>query len=125
MTVSRGRAVAYDVIVVFVFLLFGSSAHDSAGQGSGHLAALGACFFVALAAGWGAGRAWRTPGRLWPTGVIVWLVTVAVGVTLRGLLVPDAGFAPAFLAVATGFLGVTLLGWRALAALPPRRQTTD
>ncbi len=121
MTVTWGRALAYDVVVVFVFLLFGSRAHDSAAEGSGHLAALGACFAVALAVGWGAGRAWRAPARLWPTGVIVWLVTVAVGVTLRGLLVPGAGFAPAFLAVATGFLGVTLVGWRALA-VPPRRR---
>ncbi|ACZ30091.1 hypothetical protein Xcel_1060 [Xylanimonas cellulosilytica DSM 15894] len=121
MTVSTGRAIAYDVVVVFVFLLFGSAAHDSAAQGSGHLVALGACFFAGLAAGWGVARAWRTPARVWPTGVIVWLVTVAVGVALRGVLVPDAGFAPTFLAVAAGFLAVTLLGWRALASVPPRR----
>jgi hypothetical protein len=122
MEVSTGRAIAYDVAVVLVFLMFGNAAHDSAADGAGHLVALGACFLAALAAGWGVARAWRTPTRIWPTGVVVWLVTAAVGVTLRGLLVPDAGFAPAFIAITFGFLAVTQLGWRALAAVPPRRR---
>lgn len=121
MEVSTGRAIAYDVAVVLVFLFFGNAAHDSASAGNGHLVALGACFLVALAAGWGVARPWRTPTRIWPTGVVVWLVTAAVGVALRGLLIPDAGFAPTFIAVALGFLGVTMLGWRALATMPVRR----
>ncbi|QAY70424.1 DUF3054 domain-containing protein [Xylanimonas protaetiae] len=121
MVVSTGRALVYDVVVVLVFLLVGSAAHDAAARGAGHELALGACFLAGLAAGWGVSRAWRSPARLWPTGVTVWLVTVAVGVLLRGLLVADAGFAPSFLAVATVFLGVTLLGWRALARVPARR----
>ncbi len=121
MTVSTGRAIAYDIAVVLVFLLFGNAAHDSASSGSGHVVALGASFLAALAVAWGVARAWRAPARVWPTGVVVWAVTVAVGVVLRSLLVEGAGFAWPFIAVATGFLGVTMLGWRALATMPPRR----
>ncbi|GAB2458066.1 DUF3054 domain-containing protein [Xylanimonas ulmi] len=121
-TVTLGRAGAYDVVVLVVFLMFGSAAHGSADRGTGHLVALGATFFAGLAAGWALSRAWRAPARLWPTGVIIWLTTVVVGVVLRGLLIPDAGFEPGFLLITTGFLGVTLLGWRALAR-PPRRKS--
>lgn len=122
MPVTWGRALAYDVVVVFVFLLFGTAAHDSTAKGASHVVALGACFFVGLAAGWGASRGWRAPAKVWPTGVVVWLVTLVVGVVLRGLLISGAGFTPSFLAVATVFLGVTLLGWRALASIPPRKR---
>ncbi|WP_425954640.1 DUF3054 family protein [Xylanimonas sp. McL0601] len=111
------RAAAYDLSVVLVFLLFGAGAHDSASRGAGHIVALTATFLVALAEGWAVTRAWRSPARLWPTGVVVWLVTVVVGVVLRGLLIPDAGFARGFLIVTTLFLGVTLLGWRLLARI--------
>ncbi|MCL1868954.1 MAG: DUF3054 domain-containing protein [Promicromonosporaceae bacterium] len=120
-SLTVGRAAVYDAVMVIVFLLLGTASHDSAKDGTAHVVMLGVVFLVGLAAGWGASRAWRSPGRLWPTGVIVWLVTVAVGVGLRGVLVSDAGYAPSFLVVATVALGVLLLGWRALFLIPPRR----
>jgi hypothetical protein len=48
-----------------------------------------------------------------PTGVVVWAVTWAGGLALRGLV--GEGLAPAFVAVAAAVLAVLLLGWRALA----------
>jgi hypothetical protein len=47
--------------------------------------------------------------------VIVWLVTVALGMVLRHTLF-DRGTALAFIIVATISLGLLLLGWRAVAA---------
>jgi hypothetical protein len=68
-------------------------------------------FVIALAVGWLAIRAWRAP-RAMRTGVVVWLVTVAVGMALRRTVF-DRGIAPAFVMVTTVVLGVFLVGWRA------------
>ncbi len=43
---------------------------------------------------------------------MAWLATVAVGMTLR--VIAGQGTAVAFIAVALGFLGLFLLGWRLL-----------
>ncbi|WP_166844521.1 DUF3054 domain-containing protein [Isoptericola sp. BMS4] len=82
-------------------------------------------FVVAAAVGWLAARAWRRPWRLWPTGVVVWGCTWAVGVALRVLV--DRGVFPTFQIVSFGFLAATMLGWRGALALagvlrpaPPR-----
>lgn len=75
-------------------------------------------FLVAAVLGWLLGRAWRAPLRLWPTGVIVWAVTVAGGMLLRS--VSGEGTAVAFVIVATVTLALFLLGWRAVAALTRR-----
>ena len=45
-----------------------------------------------------------------PTGVIVWLCTVALGMILRVLA--GQGTAAAFIVVALAFLGLFQLGWR-------------
>jgi hypothetical protein len=55
-------------------------------------------------------RFWRRPTALVPTGVGVWLGTVAVGMTLRVLA--GQGTAFAFILVALAFLGLFQLGWR-------------
>lgn len=72
-------------------------------------------FLAGGALGWIATRAWRAPGRVWPQGVGIWVLTWAFGMILRGLA--GAGRAPAFLLVAATALGVLLLGWRAIATL--------
>ena len=79
--------------------------------------------WVGLVAGWSVARAWERPAALVPTGVVVWPVTVAVAMGLR--LVSGQGVAGAFIGVAVAFVGLGLLGWRALAALVlPHRSTT-
>ncbi|MFD6134543.1 DUF3054 domain-containing protein [Isoptericola sp. NPDC056618] len=72
-------------------------------------------FLVAAAVGWCVSRAWRSPWRLWPTGVVVWGCTWALGVVLRVLA--DRGVFPTFQIVSFGFLAVTMLGWRGVVAI--------
>ena len=50
---------------------------------------------------------------VWPTGLIVWVATLVVGMLLR--LVTGQGTAVAFIVVAMLTLAVLLLGWRAIA----------
>ena len=45
--------------------------------------------------------------------VLVWGYTVAMGMVLRNVVF-NRGTAPAFVIVATVFLGITMFGWRAL-----------
>lgn len=47
-----------------------------------------------------------------PTGVIIWIACVVVGMALR--VVSGQGTAWAFILVALAFLGIELLGWRFL-----------
>lgn len=70
-------------------------------------------FVVGAVVGWLATRAWRRPALIVPTGIGVWLITVAVGMALRVL--SGQGAAVAFVVVASAFLGGTMLGWRAVA----------
>ena len=62
------------------------------------------------------GRGGR-PAALVPTGVVVWPVCVAVAMGLR--LASGQGVVVAFVLVALAFVGLGLLGWRALALLLP------
>jgi hypothetical protein len=105
-----------DVASVLVFVAIGRSTHAK-GESVGGLVSTAWPFLVGLAAGWLVGRAWR-PGRptaLVPTGVAAWLGCVAVGMVLRVLA--GQGTAFAFVLVALGFLGLTMLGWRLVARL--------
>ena len=74
-------------------------------------------FWVGLLVGWLVARAWRRPAALVPTGVVVWPVCVAAAMVLRA--VSGQGVAGAFIGVALAFVGLGLLGWRALARLRP------
>jgi hypothetical protein len=115
-------AVVCDVVCVVVFTLVGTANHATAGS-FGHVALVGLPFLLGLAVGWLAARAWRSPAKVWPTGVAVWFATVAVGLLLRPLF--DGGFAVSFALVTSIFLGVTLLGWRVLASVMARRAARD
>lgn len=105
-------AAVADAVAVLAFTLIGIASHD------GSLAnALGRVvwpFALAAAIGWLVTRAWRDPARLWPTGVLIWAVTVVGGLALRGL--SGGGLAWSFALVTAIFLAITLLGWRALVA---------
>ncbi|MCA5893379.1 DUF3054 domain-containing protein [Isoptericola sp. NEAU-Y5] len=113
-------AVVCDLVCVLAFTLVGTANHGSAAS-PGHVALVGVPFLVGLAVGWLATRAWRAPAQVWPTGVAVWFATVALGLLLRPVF--GGGFAVPFALVTAAFLGVTLLGWRALATLAARRRT--
>lgn len=62
----------------------------------------------------------QSPLRPFPSGVIIWLATIAVGMGLR--MATDAGTAVAFVIVASTFNLATLVGWRVLARLVVRRR---
>ncbi|GAB3207734.1 DUF3054 domain-containing protein [Marinactinospora endophytica] len=112
-------AVLIDLVCVLAFVLIGRSSH---GEGNALLGLATTLwpFAAALAAGWLLTRAWRAPAAVLRTGVGVWVVTVAGGMALRA--VTDAGTAPSFVVVTSVFLGVTLLGWRAVATAVLRRR---
>lgn len=114
--VSSSRHIAFaailDALFVLLFVVVGRRSHGE------ELSAIGIWttywpFLTALILGWLVSLGWREPTRVqWP-GVPVWLVTVAGGMALRA--VSMQGVAIGFVLVATGVLGVFLLGWRVLA----------
>ena len=110
---------ALDVATVLVFVVIGRSSHDHGITPSG-MAVTAWPFLAGLAVGWAAARAWRRPFEIAPTGVVVWVTCVAVGMVLR--VVAGQGTAVAFVVVALAFLALGLLGWRALALVGTRRR---
>src|SRR5512142_376365 len=111
-------AVVLDCCCVLVFVVIGRASHTK-GESLAGIASTAWPFLAGLAGGWIAARTWRRPLLLWPGGVGAWLGAVALGMVLR--VVAGQGIAFAFVVVATVFLGLFLLGWRALARLPRAR----
>ncbi|MCB2224164.1 MAG: DUF3054 domain-containing protein [Actinobacteria bacterium] len=101
-----------DAAAVAVFAAVGRLSHEEPASVTG-VAGTAAPFLIALAAAWAATRAWRAP-LSWPTGIGVWLVTAAGGMLLRRFAFGD-GIAAGFLVAGTAFLGLFLVGWRAVA----------
>lgn len=103
-----------DVCCVLLFVAIGRSSHEEAGGLAG-MATTAWPFLAGLAAGWALLRVWRRPGpfALFPAGIGVWAVTVAVGMVLR--VASGQGTAFSFIVVALTFLGLALLGWRLVA----------
>lgn len=99
---------------VLAFAVIGRASHAH-GESLGGIVSTAWPFLVGLAGGWAAARAWQRPVRVVPAGVGAWLGTVVVGMVLR--VVAGQGTAVAFVVVALVFLGLFLLGWRALAGL--------
>jgi Protein of unknown function (DUF3054) len=108
---------ATDVACVLVFCTVGRRSHDE-GLNVPGIATTAWPFLSGTALGWLATQAWRRPTAVYPTGVGVWLCTVAVGMLLRKAT--SAGVAASFIVVASSVTALLLLGWRALAQ-PTRR----
>ena len=107
-----------DVACVLVFCAVGRRGHDEGLNVTG-IATTAWPFLSGTAIGWLASRAWRRPADVYPTGVVVWLCTVAVGMLLRKITA--AGVAGSFVVVASTVTAVLLLGWRAIARIGSRR----
>jgi hypothetical protein len=114
---SARLAVLLDVCCVLVFVAIGRASHAK-GETLGGIASTAWPFLCGLGAGWVLSRAWRRPLALRPAGVIIWLLTVALGMVLR--VVSGQGTAAAFIVVALAFLGLFLLGWRLIWRLARR-----
>lgn len=109
--VSKAIAAIVDVVAVLVFVAIGLSVHAH-GITVGEMASVAGPFLAGTAVGWALARG-RNVTRLWPTGVVVWLSTVVVGMLIRDLA--GQGFDGAFVVVASLFLALELLGWRLIA----------
>ena len=119
---SRKTWIAYfaiDVVLVLIFAWTGRGSHQESLTIPGVLHTA-APFLLALAALTLLSRPWATHSRIWPTGLLVWLGTVALGLALRVLF--GATAAVPFIVVATLALGVLLVGRRVVTTLVARRR---
>jgi Protein of unknown function (DUF3054) len=114
-TASDAGPVGVDLLCVALFVALGRTSHREGGAVTGYLATVWP-FWVGALVGWAAlvllrrgGR--ELPGRSLPAGGVVLGGTVVAGMLLRR--VAGGGTPVSFLLVATGFLAVFLLGWRA------------
>ena len=110
-------AVAADAVCVLVFCAVGRRSHAEGVTVSG-VAETAWPFLVGAAVGWLVSRGWRRPLAVVPTGVAVWVCTIAVGMVLRKL--DSGGVAVTFVVVASTVTAALLLGWRAATALGRR-----
>jgi FtsH-binding integral membrane protein len=111
-------AALLDVVCILVFVSIGRTSHDHGVTAAG-VASTSWPFLVGAAVGWLAVRAWRRPQAVRPTGVGVLVACVVLGMVLR--VVSGQGTAAAFIVVAFAFLGLALLGWRALWGVVQKR----
>ncbi|OBH19684.1 DUF3054 domain-containing protein [Mycolicibacter terrae] len=110
-----------DLVAVLIFCALGRRSHDEGITLAG-LAATAWPFLSGTILGWLLSRGWLRPTALVPTGVIVWISTVLIGMALRAATA--AGVAWTFVLVASTVTAVFLLGWRAVFALVARRAAT-
>jgi len=107
--VRAALGVLADVFFVLAFVVVGRANHE-AGESLAGVASTAWPFLAGLAIGEVATRAWRRPAALVPTGVGVWVATVAFGQVLRVVSGQGTDF------VFAAFLGLFLIGWRLAAA---------
>jgi hypothetical protein len=119
-TGARAAAMALlaDVACVLVFCAIGRRSHAEGITVAG-VAETAWPFLSGTAAGWLAARAWQRPTAPTPTGIVVWLSTVIVGMLLRKAT--SAGTAFSFVVVASLSTAILLLGWRLGARALVRR----
>jgi hypothetical protein len=113
-------AAAADVAVVLVFVAIGRRSHGESESASGFFTTLWP-FLAGLAVGAAVTRLYAAP-LAWRRAVPAWLITVGVGLALR-IGVVGHEFKLSFAIVATTFLGLFLLGWRAVYLAVARRRT--
>lgn len=112
-------APAFDAAVIVLFAAIGRRNHDES-TALGGVVRTAAPFLLAavmawlLLAAWSQRRRRHVDGRRFAAGVVVWVVTVVLGMLARRVIF-DRGTAATFVVVATLFLGAGLLGWRAVA----------
>ena len=96
-----------DAAVVLLFLVVG---RETRGDGVLGLLENSWPFMVGLGVAWLVTRAWRNPRRVLWTGIIIWLVTITVGMLLR--LATMQSVQSSFVFASVIGLGAFLLGWR-------------
>jgi hypothetical protein len=109
-----------DVLGVLVFCAVGRRSHAE-GLSVAGVATTAWPFLTGTVIGWLAFRGWQRPTAVVPTGVVVWLCTVVIGMVLRKA--SSAGVAASFVVVAATVTAVLLLGWRVVVGLTLRRRS--
>lgn len=110
-------AAAADAVAVIVFCTVGRRSHAEGVTLAG-VAETAWPFLTGTVVGWLLARGWRLPTAIAPTGLVVWVCTVVVGMLLRRAT--SAGTAFSFVVVATLTTAILLLGWRAAARVASR-----
>lgn len=118
---ARSTAVllALDVVLILLFAALGRDTHRHGLDPAGILITASP-FLVACLAGWALLSRTLSPARLWPGGVVLWIITVVAGLGIRALF--GGGVALSFAIVTLCVLGAFLLVPRAAAALITRRR---
>lgn len=106
-------AVLADIVCVIVFCAIGRRSHAEGLTLTG-IARTAWPFLAGTAVGWLLIGARLRPFTVIPTGMVVWLCTVVVGILLRKAT--SAGVATSFVVVASISTAVLLLGWRSAVA---------
>ena len=117
---NSALAALADIVGVLVFCAVGRRSHAE-GLTLAGVAETAWPFLAGTAIGWLLSRGWRRPTALVPTGVVVWVCTVAVGMLLRRAT--SAGHRVSFVVVASAATAVVLLGWRVAVAAVQRQPT--
>jgi peptidoglycan/LPS O-acetylase OafA/YrhL len=112
-------ALVTDAVCVLVFCTVGRRSHAE-GLTLAGIAETAWPFLTGAAAGWLLARGWRRPVAVVPTGVVVWVCTIAVGMLLRKAT--SQGVSASFVVVASLVTALLLLGWRVAAALMMTRR---
>lgn len=110
-------ALLTDIVCVIVFCTVGRRSHAE-GLSLAGIAETAWPFLTGTLVGWVLCLGWRRPAAVIPTGVVVWLCTVALGMLLR--YATSAGVALSFIVVASISTAVLLIGWRVAVALMTR-----
>jgi hypothetical protein len=106
------RTFGVDVVAILLFAVLGRRNHDEGSTVTGMLVVAWP-FLAGWTIGWFATRLDRRPGS---AGVALRALAVAVPVALLLRVATGRGIAPAFVVVAVVFLGVVLVGRRALVS---------
>ena len=117
---ASGAAFLADLICVVVFCTIGRRSHAEGLTVAG-VAETAWPFLTGTVVGWLLSRGWQRPTSLTPTGLVVWVSTVVVGMVLRKLT--STGVAVSFIVVASLVTALLLLGWRGVLAAVQRRQS--
>ena len=117
-TRSVPPALIADIACVVVFCAIGRRSHAE-GLTLGGIAETAWPFLSGTLIGWLLSRAWHAPRAVAPTGVVVWVSTVFVGILLRKA--SSQGVAASFIVVASLVTALLLLGWRVVAGLIAKR----
>ncbi len=116
-TASLVLAAVLDLVLITIFAFIGRASH---GESTAGVAVTAWPFIAGLAVGWALTRAWQHPFRVRWTGLLIWPITVVVGMLLRSATGQGVQFS--FVIVTAVVLGVFLLGWRVVAGLLGKRR---